>query len=35
MKLRSNLKQMALVAALTLGMSLSLVSAKPRPMMRQ
>ena len=31
MKLRSNLKQMALVAALTLGMSLSLVSAKPRP----
>jgi hypothetical protein len=31
MKLRSNLKQMVLVAALTLGMSLSLVSAKPRP----
>jgi len=30
MKLRSNLKKMLLVFALTLGMSLSLVSAKPR-----
>lgn len=29
MKLMSNLKSMVLVAALTLGMSLSLVSAKP------
>ncbi|HEV8486993.1 MAG TPA: hypothetical protein VGV87_25840 [Blastocatellia bacterium] len=30
MKLRSNVKQMIMVFALTLGMSLSLVSAKPR-----
>lgn len=31
MKLRSSFKKIVVVSALTLGMSLSLVSAKPRP----